>query len=344
MPPLLSGDAALGAAFLLLVLFLLALDLGLFRRTPRDPTLRESALWTGAWVGLAALFGTGVAARMGTDQGLAFASAYLVEQSLSVDNMLVIVVIFAQFAVPPAAQRKALIAGVLGAVVLRTGLVLGGASLIEHFHAVTYLLGAVLVVTAAKLALGGGGDSEAHGAGLPGADAPARRPGLIERLVRRVVPVSPGYDGTRFFTRDAAAGRLRATPLLIVVLVIEMTDLVFALDSVPAVLGVTTDPFIALTSNLFAVLGLRSLFFVVSGLLSRLRYLQVGLVLILLFIGTKMLASFAIEIPVAASLLVILAILGGAVAASLLLTSPGTSPGTSPNSIPGAERPHHEQA
>jgi tellurite resistance protein TerC len=358
MPPLLSSDAALGAAFLLLVLFLLALDLGLLRRTPRetpretprDPTLRESALWTGVWVGLAAAFGLGVTARMGPDQGLAFASAYLVEQSLSVDNMLVIVVIFAQFAVPPAAQRKALIAGVLGAVVLRTGLVLGGASLIAHFHAVTYLLGAVLVVTAAKLALGGGGEAERGGApgadaparrpGLPGADAPARRPGLIERLVRRVLPVAPGYDGTRFFTRDAASGRRRATPLLIVVLVIEMTDLVFALDSVPAVLGVTPDPFIALTSNLFAVLGLRSLFFVVSGLLSRLRYLQTGLVLILLFIGTKMLVSFAIEIPVAASLLVILAILGGAVAASLLLPSPSSSSISSPI----AERPHHEQA
>lgn len=334
MPPLLSSDAAVGAAFLLLVLFVLALDLGLLRRTPRDPTLRESALWTAVWVGLAAAFGLGVAARMGPDQGLAFASAYLVEQSLSVDNLLVIAVIFTQFAVPPAAQRKALIAGVLGAVVMRTALILGGASLIAHFHAVTYLLGAVLVATAVKLALGGSAGPSGE-AGEAAVTAP-RRPGLVERLVRRVLPVSPGYDGTRLLSRDAASGRLRATPLLIVVLVIELTDLVFALDSVPAVLGVTPDPFIALTSNLFAVLGLRSLFFVVSGLLSRLRYLQAGLVLILCFIGTKMLVSFAIHIPVAASLLVILVLLGGAVAASLFLTSPGP--------IPGAERPQHEQA
>ena len=312
----LSGNAALGAGFALLVLLLLALDLGLLRRGPRDPpdpTLRRSALWTAVWVGLAAAFGLGVTARLGPEQGLAFASAYLVEQSLSVDNLLVIVVIFAQFGVPPAAQRKALVAGVLGAVVLRTVMIVGGASLIAHVHAVTYLLGAVLVATAAKLALGGGGEVDPEaGAGAP------RRPGVVERLARRVLPVSPGYDGARLVARDPATGRLRATPLLIVVLVIEVTDLVFALDSVPAVLGVTTDPFLALTSNLAAVMGLRSLFFVVSGLLARLRYLQAGLVLILLFIGAKMLASFAIEIPVGASLLVITAILGGAVAASLL--------------------------
>jgi tellurite resistance protein TerC len=252
---------------------------------------------------------------MGPDQGLAFASAYLVEQALSVDNLLVIVVIFAQFGVPPAAQRKALIAGVLGAVALRTALILGGARLIACFHPVTYLLGGVLVATAVKLALGG--DASEDGEAEAQAPTP-RRPGLVERIARRVLPVSPGYDGARLVTRDPATRRLRATPLLIVVLVIEMTDLVFALDSVPAVLGVTADPFLALTSNLAAVMGLRSLFFVVSGLLVRLRYLQAGLVLILLFIGTRMLASFAVEIPVGASLLVITAILGGAVAASLL--------------------------
>jgi tellurite resistance protein TerC len=321
MPSFFSGvspDIALGAAFALVVLLLLALDLGLFRRTPRDPTFRQSAIWTAVWVGLAAVFGLGITARQGPEQGLAFASAYLVEQSLSIDNMLVIIVIFGQFAVPPAAQRKALIAGVLGAVVMRTLMIVGGAELIAHVHAVTYLLGAVLVVTAGKLAFAGHGEPQGP------------RAGLVERLARRVRPVSSGYDGTRLVTRDTFSGRLLATPLLIVVLVIEMTDLVFALDSVPAVLGVTSDPFLALTSNLFAVLGLRSLFFVVSGLLVRLRYLQAGLVLILLFIGAKMLLSFAVEIPVAASLVVITAILGGAVAASLR--------------TPSAERPQHEQA
>jgi tellurite resistance protein TerC len=315
----LSGDAALAAGAALVVLILLALDLGLFRRTAQEPTLRRSALWTAAWVGLAAAFGLGVTARLGPDQGLAFASAYLVEQSLSVDNMLVILLIFSRFGVPPAARRTALVAGVLGAVVLRTLMILGGAQLIAHFHAVTYLLGAVLVATAARLALGGA---------EPEPEAP--RAGIIERLARRVLPVSPGYDGARLVTRDPATRRLRATPLLIVVLVIEVTDLVFALDSVPAVLGVTADPLLALTSNLFAVLGLRSLFFVVAGLLARLRHLQTGLVLILLFIGAKMLASFAVEIPVGASLLVIVVILGGAVAASLR--------------TPSTERTQHEQA
>lgn len=332
MPPWL--DAALGAAFLLLVLLLLALDLGLLRRAPRDPTLRQAALWTAVWVGLAAAFALGLAARRGPEEGLAFASAYLVEQSLSIDNMLVIAVIFAQLAVPPAAQRKALVAGVVGAVVLRTGLVLGGAALIAHVHAVTYVLGAVLVATAVKLALGGG-DSAGEGA------AP-RRPGLAERLARRIVPVAPAYDGTRLLTRDPASGRRLATPLLLAVIAIEATDVVFALDSVPAVLGVTPDPFLALTSNLFAVLGLRSLFFLVSGLLARLRYLQAGLTLILLFIGAKMLVAFAVELPVAASLLVILAILGGAVAASLILPHPHPRP--RPHPLAGAERPRHEQA
>src|SRR5262245_23255800 len=172
-----SGNVALGAAFAFIVLILLALDLGLFRRHTRDPTFRESALWTAAWFGLAAAFGLGVAARMGPDQGLAFASAYLVEQSLSVDNLLVIIVIFAQFAVPRVAQRKALIAGVLGAVVMRTVMILGGTQLIAHFHAVTYLLGAVLVATAVKLALGGGDGDQAP-------EMP--RAGLVERFVRRV--------------------------------------------------------------------------------------------------------------------------------------------------------------
>lgn len=335
MPSLLSGDAALIAASAAAVLLLLALDLGVLRRTPRDPTFRSSAIWTTVWFGLAVAFGAGLTARMGTEHGVAFFSAYLVEQALSVDNMLVLIVIFAQFRVPPAAQRKALVAGVLGAVVLRTGLVVGGASLLAQIHALTYLLGAVLVATAVKLALSGDAAVE---------EAGERRPGLVERLARRIIPVSRSLDGTRLFTREAvpvpvpggggSATRLalRATPLLIVVLVIEVTDLVFALDSVPAVLGVTSDPFVALTSNLFAVLGLRSLFFVVSGLLSRLRYLQTGLVLILLFIGTKMLVSFAVEIPVGASLLVISTLLGGAVLASL--RAPRTQ----------AERPQHEQA
>ncbi|HWU87663.1 MAG TPA: TerC/Alx family metal homeostasis membrane protein [Kofleriaceae bacterium] len=330
MPLPFSGDAALIAASAAAVLLLLALDLGVLARTPRDPTLRRSAAWTAVWFGLAVAFGAGVTARLGAEHGVAFFSAYLVEQALSVDNLLVLIVIFAQFRVPPAAQRKALVAGVLGAVVLRTALVVGGASLIEQVHAVTYLLGAVLVATAVKLALSG--DAKAQEAGEP-------RPGLVERIARRVLPVSRSLDGTRLLTREAVpvpggGGRTRlawrVTPLLIVILVIEVTDLVFALDSVPAVLGVTSDPFLALTSNLAAVLGLRSLFFVVSGLLARLRHLQTGLVLILLFIGIKMLASFAVEIPARASLLVITTLLGGAVLASLR--------------APRAERPQHEQA
>jgi tellurite resistance protein TerC len=311
MTPLFSGNAAFVVAFALTILILLALDLGVFQRTPRAPTFKESLAWTAVWLALAVMFGAGVTHQLGAEHGLAFFSAYLVEEALSVDNMLVVILIFTRFGIPQLAQRKALFAGIAGAVVMRTVLILGGTSLVARFHFITYALGAVLVVAAVQLARGGDGDGD---------EAP--KPSLAERIARRVLPVSRSLDGTRLFTRQD--GALRVTPLLVAILVIEVTDVVFALDSIPAVLGVTSDPFIALTSNLFAVLGLRSLFFVVSGLLARLRYLKTGLVLILVFVGAKMLAASVIEIPIAANLAVIATILGGAVFASL--RHPATQP------------------
>jgi TerC family integral membrane protein len=288
------------------VALVLALDLGVFQRTPRDPTFREALAWTAIWVALAAVFGLALTARLGPARGAEYAAAYLVEQALSVDNLLVLIVIFGQLAIPRAAQRKVLAAGVLGAFAFRIALVAGGAELANRFSAVGYVLGGVLVAMAYKLMRGG--------------DDEAKSPPGIARWLRRLIPVSRELDGTRLVTREA--GRLRATPILLAIIVVELTDIVFAIDSIPAVLGVTTHPVVAVTSNLFAVLGLRSLYFVIAGLLGRLRHLEAGLALVLAFVGLKMLVAFAIEVPVAVELAVIASILGGAIALSLRAPQP----------------------
>jgi len=296
------GSAGLWLAFALTVTSMLAVDLGIFQRADREPTWKESLAWSAAWVALATTFGIGVTARLGAARGLEFFTAYVVEKALSIDNLFVLLLIFSQFAIPAPGQRRALAAGVVGAFVLRAALIVGGTSLVARFHFLTYLLGALLIVVGAKLARDD-----------PDEEKPPAS--VTERFARRVLPVSQRLDGVRFFTREA--GRLCVTPILVAVLVIEVTDLVFALDSIPAVLGVTSDPFIALTSNLFAVLGLRSLFFLVAGLLARLRHLKAGLALVLLFLGVKMLGSFAFEIPIGASLSVLALLLGGAIVVSL---------------------------
>jgi tellurite resistance protein TerC len=297
-----AGSAALWLAFALTVISMLAVDLGFFQRGAREPTFKESLAWSAAWVALATTFGLGVAAHLGASKGLEFFTAYLLEKALSIDNLFVLMLVFAHFAIPATAQRRALAAGVVGAVVLRGALIVGGTSLVARFHPLTYLLGALLVLAAIKLV-------------RTKEDAEQAPESLTERVARRALPVSRRLDGARFFTRED--GALRVTPLLVAVLVIEVTDVVFALDSIPAVLGVTSDSFIALTSNLFAVLGLRSLFFLVSALLARLRHLKTGLALVLLFVGGKMLGSFAFDVPVGASLLVVAFLLGGATLASL---------------------------
>jgi tellurite resistance protein TerC len=298
-----AGSAALWVAFALTVASMLAIDLGLGQRRSREPSFKESLAWSAVWVALACVFGLGVSAHLGAAKGAEFFTAYLLEKALSIDNLFVLILIFGRFAIPASAQRRALTAGVVGAFVLRASLILGGTSLVARFHPLTYLLGGLLVLAAVKLARERPGGE---------ADAPES---FTERVARTVLPVSSRLDGARFFTRER--GRPLVTPLLVAVLVIEVTDVVFALDSIPAVLGVTSDPMVALTSNLFAVLGLRSLFFLVAGLLARLRYLKTGLALVLLFVGGKMLASFAVDVPVVASLLVVALILAGATLASL---------------------------
>jgi tellurite resistance protein TerC len=291
----------LWVVFSLTVASMLAVDLGLFQRTPRAPTAREAAAWTAAWVALATLFGLGVFGLLGATRATEFFTAYLVEKALSVDNLLVVMILFERLRVPAAAQRKVLVAGVGGAVVLRTLLIVVGTSLVARFHTLTYVLGALLVYAAIKL-LGAKTETEpGHG-------------GIAERI-SKLLPVATAYDGTRFFTRRG--GALLVTPLLVAVLAVEAADFTFALDSIPAVFGVTSDRMVALTSNVFAVMGLRSLYFLLADLLGRLRHLQTGLAIVLAFVGGKMLLSFAYEVPTLVSLFVIVAVLGGASVLSL---------------------------
>ena len=291
MTPPSIGTPLLWLGFLVVVLALLAVDLGVFHRKSHAVKVKEALVWTGVWIALAAVFGLGVHHWFGP------------EKALSVDNLFVFVVLFAAFSVPAAQQYRVLFWGVLGALVMRAVFVLVGAALLQAFHWMMYVFGAFLVVTAFKLLTTQGEDAN-----------PAE--GRLVRLFRRLVPVTDGYRGDRFLVREA--GRWLATPLLVVLVAVEVTDLVFAVDSIPAVFAVTTDPFIVFTSNVFAILGLRSLYFALAALLDKLRFLKVGLALVLAFVGTKMLAIGVVKVPIGLSLTVIATILTGATLASLL--------------------------
>jgi tellurite resistance protein TerC len=294
---------------LVLVALLLAVDLGLFQRTPREPSTKEALAWSGVWLALATAFGFGVVLLRGTARGVEFFTGYVVEQALSVDNLFVIMLVFAQLRVPRSAQRRVLVWGILGAVVLRGALVLAGSSLVERFHAVTYAFGAFLVYAAWKLLRElRRGDAAEAAEEAPGATR-------LRRWLGRIVPVTDSFHGGRFTV--VLDGVRHVTPLVLAVVTIELADAVFALDSIPAVFGVTTDPFIVLTSNLFAVLGLRSMFFALSGLLEELRYLKHGLVGVLLVVGGKMLLGWLWAPPAWVTLALVVSILGVAVVASL---------------------------
>ena len=264
--------------FNVVVVALLILDLKVFHRKAHVIGIRESLLWSAFWIGLSLLFNLGIYFWRGSETALEFLTAYLIEKSLSVDNLFVFFLIFSYFSVPALYQRKVLFWGILGAIVMRLAFILAGVTLVERFHWVLYVLGAVLILAAIRLAVRK--DSPVD---------PEKNPVL--RLFRRFVPVSEGYEGDRFFIRRA--GRLVATPLIVVVLVVETTDIVFAVDSVPAVLGITLDTFIVYSSNVCAILGLRALYFALAGIMGMFRYLHYGLVAVLLFIGIKMLISDA---------------------------------------------------
>jgi len=294
------------APFTLFVLAVLALDLGVLHRKARAVTLGEAGTWTGVWVALALLFNTWVYVSRGAERAIEFLTGYLIEYSLSVDNVFVFVLIFASFAVPAIHQHRVLFWGILGALAMRAAMIAAGAALLARFHWILYLFGGFLILTGIRILF------RRHQAAAPGRDP-------LLRALRRIVPVTGGYEGQRFFVRRA--GKAWATPLFLVLLVVETTDLIFAVDSIPAIFAVTQDPFIVYTSNVFAVLGLRSLYFLLAGMIGRFRHLRVGLAMVLCFVGTKMLLAEAFRIPPAASLGAVLAILGAAVLASLL--SPG---------------------
>ena len=285
------------------VVAMLALDLGVFHRKSHTIGLKEALTWSGVWVTLALAFNAGIWHLEGRDKGLEFLTGYLVELSLSVDNLFVFLLIFAYFEVPAQYQHKVLFWGILGALVMRAVFIAVGVTLMAKVHWVIYVFGAVLVLSGLKLVFQK--DKEVH---------PEKNPVL--RLFRRLVPVTAEYHQGRFFVRPQ--GALHATPLFVVLLMLETTDLVFAVDSVPAVLAITTDPFIVYTSNVFAILGLRSMFFALAGVMKLFAYLHYGLAAVLVFVGAKMLISGFYKIPTLVSLLVIAALLATAVIASLL--------------------------
>lgn len=298
------GTPELWAGFIIFILAMLALDLGVFHRRAHEVSTREALAWSLVWIALALLFNAGIYHWFGRERALEFFTGYLIEKALSVDNLFVFLVLFTYFAVPAALRHRVLFWGILGALVMRALFIVAGTALIAAFHWVLYLFGAFLVFTGLKLLA-------ARDEGIE----PERNPVL--RLIRRVLPSVPEYHGARFVVRRA--GRWFATPLLAVLVMIEATDIVFALDSIPAVFAITRDPFIVFTSNIFAVLGLRALFFFLAGMLGRFRYLKVGLGLVLAFVGVKMLLVDLVRVPIALSLGVIACLLGLSVAASMLL-------------------------
>ena len=292
--------------FAFLVLAMLALDLGLASRGGQNGTgVRSAALWSAAWIGLSLLFGGAIWALYGSEPAVTYLTAYVLEKSLSVDNVFVFVLIFSELHTPPKRQRKVLYWGVLGALVMRGILIAGGMYLIGRFHWLIYPFALIVLLAAARILFGREKEREVVKAACD----------VCESWVARIIPITPVLQGDRFVVRQR--GRLVATPLLVALIVVETTDFVFALDSVPAALSISRDPFIIYTSNVFAMLGLRSLYFVLADFLKRLRYLRPGLAGILAFVGAKMLLGSVIEIPAWASLTVIVAILGVAVLFSL---------------------------
>jgi tellurite resistance protein TerC len=295
---------AFWAGFLAVIGALLALDLFVFHRKPGEVSLRSAALTSAFWIGLGLAFGILVLAWLGPDKAVEYFSGYLIEESLSIDNVFIFSLVFAAFAVPKHLQYRVLFWGVVGALVMRLVMILVGAALIERFEWMLLVFGAFLVFTGARMWLSTRREEEAD---------PADN--LIVRFARSRLPFTDRLDGQRFLTR--MGGRRVATPLLLALVVVEVSDLVFAVDSIPAVFAVTRDPFVVYTSNAFAILGLRSLYFFLADLKDRFRYLTHGLSIVLVFVGLKLLLDPWVHLPPWVSLVVIAVVLGGAVAFSL---------------------------
>jgi len=302
------------------VLSALAFDLGLLTRSSRqrhELSLRAATARSVGWTALSLLFGVGVLVMFGKPAALTFVTAYLLEQSLSIDNIFVFVLIFSELKIPPALQRSVLLWGVLGALVMRGLLIAAGLFLLNEFHWVVYPFAALIIFAAVRLLWGKKKEQNLVVAACS----------ICNTWVARFIPITPQYHGGSFVVRQAERGnRLVATPLLVALLIVETTDIVFALDSVPAVLAVTQEPFLVYTSNVFAMLGLRSLYFVLAGVVERFRFLRVGLASILIFFGARLLLGDIIEVPTAVSLGVIAVALTLSIAVSIRWPGANTSP------------------
>lgn len=291
------------AIFVLFVLGMLALDLGVLQRRAHVLSFREAIGWYAFWVSLSIAFNVGLYFWRGPQPALEFLTGYILEVSLSMDNVFVFAVIFSYMAVKAEFQHRVLFWGIVGALVMRATFILVGVTLVGRFHWILYVFGVFLVITGGKLLREQ--KDEFH---------PDRSPVL--RLARRVLPITETYEGASFFVRRG--GRRFATPMLLVLLLVETTDVLFAVDSIPAIFAVTLDPFIVFTSNVFAILGLRALYFVLSGAIRKFRYLRAGLALVLIFVGIKMLVAGFYKLPTLVSLGIICGILGAAILASVV--------------------------
>jgi len=317
-----DGTIWLWVGFNLFVLALLALDLGVFHRHAHAVSVKEATLWSMVWITLAMIFNAGLylfwdviapsSAYTNGEAALAFFTGYLIEKSLSVDNIFVFVLIFTYFAVPAVYQHRVLFWGILGALLMRGILIVIGAALLKEFHWIIYVFGAFLIFTGIKMALHR--NEKMH---------PEHNP--LVKLVQRLLPITATYEDDKFFIRRA--GLLMATPLFLVLLIVESTDLIFAVDSIPAIFAVTQDPFIVYTSNVFAILGLRSMYFLLAGVVEKFRFLRFGLAIVLTFIGVKMLlGAVSVHIPIQASLVFVALVLVGSVVASILVPAPDDAP------------------
>jgi tellurite resistance protein TerC len=286
------------------ILLLLVLDLAVFNRGGRIIPFRQALLGSLCWIALAFGFAAFIHQWMGAGKALEFVTGYLIEESLSVDNLFVFILLFQYFKVPPEQERTVLFWGIIGALIMRGGFIVAGVALIRRFHWILYLFGAFLVYSGFKL-MRGGEDEQVD---------PSRN--VVLKLARKFIPVTDAFAGKTFFVRRE--GKTYATPLLIVLLVVETTDILFATDSIPAILAISHDPFIVYTSNVFAILGLRSLYFALSGLMKLFQYLNYGLAVVLMFIGAKMLISAKYQLPTWAALAVIAVVLAVSVLASVL--------------------------
>jgi tellurite resistance protein TerC len=297
-----SDAAILWVGFNVFVLIMLALDLGVFHRKNHEVSVKEALTWTAVWITLALTFNVFIYFRFGEELAVQFLTGYLIEKSLSVDNIFVIILIFSYFHVPAAYQHKVLFLGILGALVMRVIFIFAGIELIHRFHWLIYIFGGFLIITGIRMLFST--ETKIN---------PEKN--VFVRMVRKIIPVTNDYDGAKFFTR--VNGAVWATPLFLCLIIVEATDLIFAVDSIPAILAISDDPFIVYTSNAFAILGLRSLYFALAGIEKYFKYLKYGLAVILVFVGTKMAIADVFKIPVEISLGVIAVILAISMLASV---------------------------